>query len=139
MATVPRDGTASSTSATSASPNASATFAASTGIEIANIINEALGDVWDGTNQVRYANTLVLPPEQMNVLATKPIGDNANRNTLAYVRENNIYTQMTGQPLMIRTLRQLKGAGGTNSDRMVAYSRDADVLRFHIPQELAVP
>ena len=119
-----------------ASPNASATFAASTGIAIADIINEALGDVWDSTNQVRYANTLVLPPEQMNVLATKPIGDNANRNTLAYVRENNIYTQMTGQPLMIRTLRQLKGAGGTNSDRMVAYSRDADVLRFHIPQEL---
>ena len=119
-----------------ASPNASATFAASTGIEIANIINEALGDVWDGTNQVRYADTLVMPPEQMNVLATKPIGDNANRNTLAYIKENNIYTQMTGNPLMIRTLRQLKGAGGTNSDRMVAYSKDMDVLRYHVPQEL---
>ena len=119
-----------------ASPNASATFAASTGIEIANIVNEALGDVWDGTNQVRYADTLVLPPEQMNVLATKPIGDNANRNTLAYIKENNIYTQMTGNPLMIRTLRQLKGAGGTNSDRMVVYSRDMDVVRFHVPREL---
>ena len=119
-----------------ASPNASSTFASATGIAIADIINEALGDVWDSTNQVRYADTLVLPPEQMNVLATKPIGDDADKNVLAYVRENNIYTQMTGNPLMIRTLRQLKGAGGTNVDRMVAYSRDMDVLRFHVPQEL---
>ena len=73
----------------------------------------------------------------MNVLATKPIGDNANRNThWRTSRKTTSTRQMTGNPLMIRTLRQLKGAGGTNIDRMVAYSRDMDVLRYHVPQEL---
>ena len=119
-----------------ASPNASATFASSTGLVIADIINAALSDVSDGTNQVRYANTLVLPVEQYNLIATKPIGDNADKSVLQYIMDHNVYTSQFGSPLMIRTLRQLKGAGGTNSDRMIAYSRDADVLRFHVPQEL---
>ena len=116
--------------------NATATFAASSGVVIADIINEALNAVYDDTNQVRLADTLCLPVEQMNLIATKPIGDNANRSVLAYIRENNIYTQMTGNPLMIRTLRQLETAGAGSTDRMIAYAKDMDVLRFHVPQEL---
>ena len=119
--------------------DAAATFASSTGVVIADIVNEALNAVYDDTNQVRLADTLCLPVEQMNLIATKPIGDNANRSVLAYIRENNIYTQMTGNPLMIRTLRQLENAAGTMgspTDRMIAYAKDMDVLRFHVPQEL---
>ena len=116
--------------------NATATFTASSGVVIADIINEALNAVYDDTNQVRLADTLCLPVEQMNLIATKPIGDNANRSVLAYIRENNIYTQMTGNPLMIRTLRQLETAGAGSTDRMIAYAKDMDVLRFHVPQEL---
>ena len=44
----------------------------------------------------------------------------------------NIYTEETGHPLMIRTLRQLDGAGDSNTDRMITYSRDMDVLRYHV-------
>ena len=102
-----------------ASPNAAATFASSTGLVIADIINAALSDVSDGTNQVRYADTLVLPVEQYNLIATKPIGDNADKSVLQYIMDHNVYTSQFGNPLMIRTLRQLKGAGGTNVDRMV--------------------
>ena len=122
-----------------ASPDASATFASSTGLVIADIINAALSDVSDGTNQVRYADTLVLPVEQYNLIATKPIGDNADKSVLQYIMDHNVYTSQFGNPLMIRTLRQLKGAGGTMgspTDRMIAYSRDMDVLRYHVPQEL---
>ena len=112
------------------------TFAASTGEVIAEAVNNALNAIHSGTNQVRIADTLCLPVEQANLLATKPIGDNANRNIMNYLRENNIHTQMTGNPLMIRTLRQLDGAGAGGTDRMIAYSRDMDVLRYHVPQEL---
>ena len=55
-----------------------------------DIVNEALNAVYEDTNQVRMADTLCLPVEQMNLIATKPIGDNANRSTLAYIRENII-------------------------------------------------
>ena len=113
-----------------------ATFAASTGIEIAEAVNEALSAVYSSTNQVRIADTLCLPVAQATLMATKAIGDDADRNVMSYIRENNIYTQMTGRPLMIRTLRQLDGAGAGGTDRMVAYSRDMNVLRYHIPQEL---
>ena len=115
---------------------AAGTFANLTGIQIADDINALLGGVWTTTSQVRYADTLLLPPAQFNLLATKPIGDNADKSVMEYIKNYNVYTQLTNQPLMIKTLRQLVGAGASNDDRMIAYSRDADVIRFHVPQEL---
>lgn len=111
-------------------------FSALTALQIVDEINALLGAVWDQTNQVRYADTLLLPVTQANLLATKPVGDNADKSVMAYLREYNIYTQMTGNPLLVRTLRQLNGAGAGNTDRMIAYSRDMDVIRYHVPQEL---
>ena len=49
---------------------------------------------------------------------------------------NNIYTAETGQPLKIRTLRQLDGAGADGADRAMAYPMDMEVVRYHIPMEL---
>ena len=121
-ATAPRDGTGSSTTATYHPGERHRHLRGQTGVVIADIVNEALNAVYDDTNQVRLADTLCLPVEQMNLIATKPIGDNANRSVLAYIRENNIYTQMTGNPLMIRTLRQLETAGAGSTDRMIAYA-----------------
>ena len=112
------------------------TFATQTALVIADDINNLLGGVWTSTNQVRYADTLLLPPVQANILATKPIGDDADKSVMDYIKNYNIYTQMTGNPLMIRTLRQLDGAGAGGVDRIIAYSRDMDVLRYHVPQEL---
>ena len=119
--------------------NAAGAWSGLTGVAIADEINMVLSSVNSGSNQVRTSDTLCLPVAQRNLIATKPIGDNADKSVLAYIKENNIYTQETGNPLMIRTLRQLENAGGTMgspTDRMIAYSRDMDVLRFHVPQEL---
>ena len=55
-----------------------ATFAASTGIEIAEAVNEALSAVYSSTNQVRIADTLCLPVAQATLMATKSIGDDAD-------------------------------------------------------------
>ena len=99
-------------------------------------LNELVAGVWVNTNQVRMADTLLLTPEAYSLLAYFPYGNDANRTAMEFLRNNNVYTSQTGQPLMIRTLRQLVGAGGTNLDRAVAYSRDMDVLRMHIPMEL---
>ncbi len=96
-------------------------------------VNDLLTGVWTGTNQVRIANTLLLSPTLAAFLG-RPMGNDAARSVLAYIRENNIYTQTTGQPLLIRVLREL---GDADQDRdVMAYDRSEDVLRFHVLQEL---
>jgi hypothetical protein len=52
---------------------------------------------------------------------------------LDYLATKNVYTQITGRPLTIRALRGLETAGQGGSGRMVAYRRDPQVLKMHIP------
>ena len=106
-------------------------------------INDALGYVHDNTNTTSLADTLLLPWSKYRRLA-KRLTDSST-NTLEYITKYNIYTQLTGQPLMIRGLRGLDTIG-TDYDvsppdegaatRMVAYKRDPEVLKLHIPMPL---
>lgn len=52
---------------------------------------------------------------------------------LQFLRANNTYTAMTGQQLTIRGVRGLETAGAGVTARMVAYRRDPQVLKLHIP------
>ena len=106
--------------------------------DIFNDINRLISGVWADTNQVRICDTLLIPVEQFAELG-RPMGDDAGRSVMDYVRQYNVYTASTGNPLMIKTLRQLEGAGlvgTTTADRAIAYPRDMEVVRYHIPQEL---
>ena len=98
-------------------------------------INSLLTAVYSGTNQVRIADTLLLPVDQFTYIASTRIPD-TNMTIGAFVKENNVYTQVTGNPLMIRSVRQLDGIAPSSEDRAMAYVKDMDVLRFHVPQEL---
>ena len=53
---------------------------------------------------------------------------------LDWLRNYNVYTQITGQPLLIRAVRQLDDAGvGGDTGRMVVYRKDPQVVKMHIP------
>ena len=52
---------------------------------------------------------------------------------IEFLEKNNVYTRETGRKLTIKALRQLTGAGDGETDRMVAYKRDEEVLSMHIP------
>jgi hypothetical protein len=46
----------------------------------------------------------------------------------------NVYTQVTGNPLTIRAVRQLDNAGtGGDKGRAVIYRKDPQVIKMHIP------
>lgn len=118
------------------------TWANATYTQIFDMVNDLISLRFAATNQVRICDTLLLPVAQFNYL-NKPMGDDANRSIREYLAQNNAYTATTGRPLMIRTLRQLTNAGGTAGDRnakstnrAIAYPRDMEVIRFHVPQEL---
>ncbi len=100
--------------------------------EVLADVNDALLAVATGTLYTSIADTLLLPFDKMNYLATTRLGD-TSLTILSFLRENNTYTAMTGRPLTIRGVRGLETAGAGGTARMVAYRRDPQVLKLHIP------
>jgi len=101
-------------------------------------INEVLGRVRTQTNEVEWADSLALPPVAFRSIATKKVGTDGAMTVLEYVRKNNIYTAETGQDLAIYPVRELATASQDGGGRMVAYRRDPDVVRFHLPMPRTV-
>ena len=118
--------------------NSGGDWGAATDETIFNEVNTLIGGAWEATGQVRLCDTLLLPVASYVALG-RPMGMDANQSVMEYIKKYNPYTSETGQPLMIKTLRQLNTAavgGIAGGGRAVAYPRDQDVLRFHVPQEL---
>lgn len=95
-------------------------------------VNNALSGMYVDTLQVEIADTLLLPVGAMTIIATKRIPD-TSMTVMQFLLTNNVYTMTTGRPLTIRAVRGLETAGQGGSGRMVAYRRDPQVLKMHIP------
>lgn len=114
--------------------------------DIIGDLQRLISGVYESTLQVEMADTLALPVGAFTDLASRRLTD-TSETLLAFIQRSNVYTALTGQPLMIRTIRGLERAGaahtkGTagavstvpdNSGRAIAYRRDPTVLKFHIP------
>ncbi|MCW6510979.1 DUF2184 domain-containing protein [Lichenifustis flavocetrariae] len=101
--------------------------------EILADVNNSIVGAWSATQQIELHDTVLLPIAQYGLIAGTPRSTNADTTILSYLQANNIYTATTGQPLTIRTLRQLTGAGAGGTNRMITYRRDPQVLKFHMP------
>lgn len=91
-------------------------------------INAALTAVETGTGETHVANTLVLPTSAYNYIATARVGD-SNSTILSFLMANNV----AGEGLQILKSRALETAGTGSTTRMIAYDRDPDVIKFHLP------
>lgn len=100
--------------------------------EVLADVNEVILGVASATLYTSVADTLLLSPERMNLLATRRLGD-TGMTILEFIRKNNTFTAMTGRPLTIAVLRGLSTAGAGGTQRMIAYRRSPDVLKAHIP------
>lgn len=107
-------------------------WASATEDQILADVNNVLLAQASGTEYASLADTLLLPYAKMNVLATNRLGDTQS-TILEFLRRNNTYTAMTGNPITIRAIRGLDTAGAAGVARMVAYRRDPSVLKLHIP------
>ena len=115
-----------------AAPNGAWDASATNEDEILGDINAALMLTYTTTKQAMMADTLLLPILKMNKLATTRLGD-TTQTLLQFIRANNSYTAITGQPLKIAAVRGLETAGAGSTNRMIAYKRDPDTLKLHIP------
>lgn len=100
--------------------------------QVLSDINLAILGIAEDTAYTSIADTLLLSPGRMNFLATTRLGD-TTMTLLQFIRMNNTYTAMTGQPLLIRAVRGLETAGAGGTQRMVAYRRSPQVVKAHIP------
>ena len=96
-------------------------------------VNATIGGIFTTTNTVGLADTLLLPDECYNHIATTPMNELSDRTILDFIRAANIYTARTGQPLTIRSVRGLATAGTGGAGRLVAYRRSPEVLKLHMP------
>lgn len=103
-------------------------WSAKTPDQILRDINAALTAVETGSGETMVADTLVLPTSAYNYIATTRIGD-TNATVLSFLLANNV----AGEGLSILKSRALETAGTSSSTRMIAYAKNAQVLKFHLP------
>lgn len=120
-ATAPADGTSSSTE-----------FADKTPDQVMRDISNLLSGGWVATLGTEMPDTLLLPMSHLAALAARFM-PNSNIGLVEWLTRNNIYTYTTGQNLTIQAIRGLETAGTGNTARAVAYRRNPDVLKLHLP------
>jgi hypothetical protein len=108
------------------------TWDTKTADEMIKDVNDTLTGQYIATLTVELANTLLLPIGALTIASTKRI-DNTTQSVLDYILQKNVYTLTTGQALTVRGVRGLETAGSNGSGRMVAYRRDPQVLKMHVP------
>ncbi|MGK9234531.1 DUF2184 domain-containing protein [Inquilinus limosus] len=112
---------------------ASTRWADKTPDQILRDLNELLTGVYQESLTVELADTLLLPIDRFTHLADTPRSGSSDLTILEYLRRSNTYTAITGAPLTIRAVRGLADAGPGGTARMVAYRRDPQVVRLHLP------
>lgn len=117
---------------TTAGTAASRLWANKTPQQIVADINGTIVAPYNATNQIRMADTLLLPFTRLQYLDIT-VMPNTTETLLTFINRTNSYTSRTGQPLKLRGLRELETAGAGGTARMVAYSRNARVAKFHMP------
>jgi hypothetical protein len=100
--------------------------------QIITDVQNALVQVYSGSMTVEMADTILLPIAQLNLLAQIRV-PNTYGNALEYLAKYNIYTQTTQAPLTILGSLNLDTAGAGGTSRMIAYRRDPQIVKLHIP------
>lgn len=102
-------------------------------------IKQAFTKIYADTNQVFMPDTLLLPVSAGTFLF-EPMEDSSGNSmvgmsVMSYLRTNNPYTAMTGNPLMIKMINELDKAD-SDSPMGLMYDSSEEVLRLIVAQDL---
>lgn len=101
-------------------------------------INTLLNIPWAASGYALIPGRLLLPPADYSLITQQKVSTAGNVSIMKYIQENNIYSRSTGRPLEVFPLKWLNGAGasgtigtgGAGHDRMVAYTKAYDRIRY---------
>lgn len=91
-------------------------------------MNGVSDQIFTVTKGVHQANTLLLPLAAYTIAATTMMGTSALETVLSFFLKTNPFVKE------VTWLNELKGAGATTTDRMLAYMKSPDVLTLEITQ-----
>lgn len=116
--TLPADGTGAST-----------LWSTKTPLLIIRDLNKVANFIVENTKEVEQPNTMLMPVEKYNYIATTPVGDNADKTILKFFLDNSPYIKE------VIPWNKLKAAGAGGLDRMIAYDKNPEKLTLEIPQD----
>lgn len=108
---------------------AAKTWATATPAEILDSINALLEAAWLESGYAILPDRLLLPPTALAKL-TRPVTEAGSMSILQYVREQCLCNTVNGRLLEVAPVKWLSGAGASGKDRMLAYTKDAQYVRY---------
>ena len=99
-------------------------------------VNQVLSAIFISSNGIEQADTLLMSMAAYELISTKRLDATSEVTVLQWLQRSNVYTMRTGQPLVIRAVWGLETAGAGGTSRLVAYRRDPNVVRVHLPMPL---
>jgi len=97
--------------------------------EMLDDINALIEATWQQAAYAVCPTHVLLPPLKFAAL-TKPVSAAGTVSILQYVAENSLSNRINGKPLEINPLKWLTGCGTANKDRMVAYAKGQEYVRY---------
>jgi hypothetical protein len=98
--------------------------------QILNDINTLLNAVWAASGWAVCPSELRLPPIPFSLLVSAKVSTAGNMSLLEYVKVNSLSNSVNGRPLNIQPLKWLNGAGASSTNRMMAYTKDKNRVRY---------
>ncbi len=93
-------------------------------------VNELLTSVWTASAFAYCPSELRLPPAKFSQIVQMKVASAGNISVLEYLKQNSISNSTNGRPLNIQPLKWLYQRGTASADRMMAYTKEQDKVRF---------
>jgi hypothetical protein len=93
-------------------------------------LNELQESVWEASGFAIVPSEIRVPPLQMSLMVSTKVSTAGNVSVLRYFQENNLCTTHGAKPVNIQASKWLKNRGAGNTQRMVAYTKEYDKIRF---------
>ncbi|GAA7770960.1 hypothetical protein RN01_29810 [Cupriavidus sp. SHE] len=115
---------------TNVSNAATGNWATATPDQILADVNELLSSVWAASAYAYCPSEFRLPPAKFGQIVSMKVSSAGNISVLEYLKLNTISNSINGRPLNIQPLKWLFQRGTANADRMMAYTKEQDKVRF---------
>lgn len=123
-------GLVNNTLVTNVSNAATGGWGSATPDQILADVNELLTSVWTASAFAYCPGELRVPPVKFGTLVSAKVSSAGNISVLEYLKQNTISNSINGRPLNIQPLKWLYQRGTANADRMMAYTKEQDKVRF---------
>jgi hypothetical protein len=93
-------------------------------------VNDLLNSVWAASAYAVCPDRLLIDPTNYSRLVATLVSSAGNISVLEYLKNNSLSNAINGRPLEILPSKWLTSRGAGSTNRMVAYTKDAERVRF---------